>query len=174
MDDRIVAVQKLLLGHIEPRDHLIEFLLRDVRLIVEHAAIADDQDLILRHELRGFQRKTLLMQLRRYDEILEIEHGKAVAERLDAELRDQLRRRFRHDEHAIADARKLLHKARGQRRFAACRSSGQNDFFDAFHSGSFQTRLGRTEFILLYYTTYRDKMLLFYDPTRHVGRRATI
>ena len=153
MDHGVVGCKDVLFGQIKPPNDLAEFLLRNVRLVVHHAAVAKDNDLILRDKLRSFPCHLLFVKLRGHDKILKIEHGKAVPERLDAEPADELGRRFRYDEYAVSDAGKLLDKARGERRFAAGRSARQDDFFDAFHGKSFRSVLKRHKTVRIQYST---------------------
>ena len=132
MQNRVVAREHFLLGFAEVRQNLPELLVRDIRLVVKQRPVVDDQHVFLRHHLRALERQLFLMQLVCDHKILKIQHRHAVAERADAEARNQLRRRLRNRNHLPAVVLlELLENAADERRFACGGSAGQNNSCDA-------------------------------------------
>ena len=130
MKHRVIAREQLLLGAADLGQHLGVVLGRHIDLVVDRAAVADDEELVGLHRARGPLKQALLLQLQGHLHLLVVEIRAAGPGR-DA-AGDELRRRLRHKEHGIAELGKgVLDPAHGGR-FAAAGAAGDHDSAD-FH-----------------------------------------
>ena len=133
VENGVIPGEHLLLGLAEMGKGLCKLRVGDIRLIVEHSAVIDDEHLVLRHHLRALEGEALLMQLILNDKILEILHTDAIAERADAEAGDKLRRRLGDgDDFPAVFLPELLEDAADERGFTRGGAAGENDAGDAF------------------------------------------
>ena len=133
MEDCVVAVEKLPLGAAHVGQHLRKILVRHVDLVVDRAAVADDEELVGLHRARRLLEQALFFKLQAHLHLLVLEVGAAGPGR-DA-AGDELRRRLRHKEHGIAEfGKRVLDPAHGGG-FAAAGAAGDDDLCD-FHSDS--------------------------------------
>ena len=133
MQHDIVACHDLILGLAEAGEHLAELVVRDIGLVVQQCAVIDHENVLLRHHVRSLESQTLLVELVCNDKILEIQHGDAVAEGLDAEAGDQLGRGFGDgDDLPAVVLLEFLENAADEGGFAGCGAAGQHDARDVF------------------------------------------
>ena len=154
MQNDIVARHDLLLGLAEAAEHLAEFVVGDIGLVVQQRAVVDHEDVFLRDHIRGLERELLLVDLVCNDKILEFQHGYAVAEGLDAEAGDQLRGGLRDgDDLPALVLFELFQDAADEGGLAGCRAAGQYD------AGDFLCQADRSlAFNLIYFTIFFAKL----------------
>ena len=138
VDYRVVFRHGGLGGEPEAADHLLKLLVGDVGLVVQQGPVVDHQHVGLWYGLRRLEGQLLLVELVGHHVVLELQHGQAVAEGLDAEAGDQIRGGLGDgDDPPAVVLLEFLEDAGDQSGLARRRPAGQHDFDDfLFHNNA--------------------------------------
>lgn len=75
MEHHVVIGEHTLFGAaVKASDDLRELLIRHVGLVVHQRAVVENENIVLRHELRSVQRELFLMDLVGDDKVLKLQH----------------------------------------------------------------------------------------------------
>ena len=136
MEHRVVPVAQGDLRRAEIAQNALKLLLGHVGLVAHVAAVADDEDLVVRHRARRLLEDLLAEDLRG-DVALLVIQIRAAGPWGDAAV-DQRGRDLRHKEHRVAEVGKDLLNAAERAGFARAGPAGDDDFGDGH--GSFSSR----------------------------------
>ena len=133
MEHHVVIGEHTLFGAaVKARDDLRELLIRHVGLVVHQRAVVENENIVLRHELRGIQCELFLVDLIADDKVLKLQHRHTVVKWLDAKAGDKLGRRLGDgdDAPAVLLLEFLEHTAH-ERGFARRGATREDDLCDA-------------------------------------------
>ena len=133
MEHHVVIGEYTLFGAaVKARDDLRELLIRHVGLVVHQRAVVENENIVLRHELRGIQCELFLVDLIADDKVLKLQHRHTVVKGLDAKARNELSCRLgdRDDAPAVLLLEFLEHTAH-ERGFARRGAAREDDLCDA-------------------------------------------